>query len=96
MTRPGFLRAGFFVSSLRLRRAQRLQLLHKVGYIIRASAGKDSRKRNTQPCHVEVHAQRSVEVRANAKAQQHTQRNGSRLRGGGFPLLFKNRFCYGI
>ncbi len=43
MTRPGFLRAGCFVSSLRLRRAQPAS---QVAHIIRAAAGKDAGKRN--------------------------------------------------
>lgn len=49
-------------------RAQRLQLLHKIGYIVRAATGKNARKRNANPCHVEIHTQRGVEVRSNTKA----------------------------
>ena len=70
MTSPGFLRAGFFVSSLRLRRAQRLQLLHKVAHIIRAAAGKDAGKRNAQPRRVEAHAA-SVPAPALAPVRSH-------------------------
>ena len=61
---------GFRHILFSFRRAQRLQLLHKVAHIIRASAGKDARKRNAQPRYAEVHTQRGVKIRADAKAQQ--------------------------
>lgn len=83
---------GFRHILFSFRRAQRLQLLHKVAHIIRAAAGKDAGKRNAQPRRVEAHAQRGVKIRPGAEAQRYAQRHGSRLRGGGFPLLFKNRF----